>query len=352
MDRVPDRLSNTRRTGEIDVCFMRTRLTDISWEWVMRNVAVLDDYQGVVHEVVDWSGLPDGFSLSVFDDHLDDQDSVVARLADFEIVVMNRERTPFHRSLLERLPNLELLITNGMRNLSIDLAAAADQGITVCGTRMRGNGTAALTWGLILSLLRNIPREDRGMREGGWQTTLGHDLAGATLGIVGLGRVGAQVAKVAQAFGMEVTAWSPNLTDERTAEVGVRRVDKATLFAEADVITLHMVLSERSRGLVAAADLGRMKKTAYLVNTSRGPLVDEHALLQVLRNGDIAGAGLDVYDIEPLPAGHPLRSLPNTVLTPHLGYVTEENYSVSFADAIENIIAWSKGTPVRVLTEG
>ena len=318
----------------------------------MREVAVLDDYQGVMREVADWSRLPEGFALTVFTDHLADEDAVAARLADFAVVVMNRERTPFGRSLLQKLPNLELLITNGMRNNSIDLAAAAEHDITVCGTRGRANATPELTWGLILALLRNIPHEDRGMREGAWQTTLGRELAGATLGIVGLGRIGAQVAKVGQAFGMDVIAWSPNLNDERAAEVRVERVDKATLFAATDVVTLHVVLSERSLGLVGPEDLGHMKSMAYLVNTSRGPLVDEAALLEALQSGAIAGAGLDVYDVEPLPADHPLRTLPNTVLTPHLGYVTEETYRTGFADAVDNIIAWADGAPVRVLTEG
>ncbi|MDP6954187.1 MAG: D-2-hydroxyacid dehydrogenase family protein [Alphaproteobacteria bacterium] len=318
----------------------------------MRKIAILDDYQGVMRRVADWSRLPADFSLTVFEDHLDDEDAVAARLADFEVVVMNRERTPFPRALLARLPNLRLLITNGMRNLSIDLAAAAEHGITVCGTRGRGNATPELTWGLILSLLRHIPHEDRGMREGGWQTTLGRELAGATLGIVGLGRIGAQVAKVGLAFGMDVIAWSPNLSDERAAEVGIARADKESLFAEADVITLHLVLSDRSRGIVGGEDIGRMKRTAFLINTSRGPLIDEEALLRALQNGDIAGAGLDVYDVEPLPGSHPFRALPNTVLTPHLGYVTEENYRTGFGDAVENILAWADGSPVRVLSEG
>ena len=317
----------------------------------MRRVAILDDYQRVMRKVADWSRLGDGFAVTVFDDHLDDEDAVAARLADFEVVVMNRERTPFRRSLIAKLPKLRLLITNGMRNLSIDLAAAAERGVTVCGTRSRGSATPELTWGLILSLLRNIPAEDRTMRAGGWQTTLGRELAGATLGIVGLGRIGAQVAKVGLAFGMTVVAWSPNLTEARAAEVGATRVDKEALFAGADIVTIHMVLSERSRGLVGAAELRRMKRSAYLINTSRGPIVDEAALLSALKNGEIAGAGLDVYDAEPLPANHPLRSAPNTVLTPHLGYVTEETYRVSFADAVDDIVAWATGAPVRVLTE-
>jgi len=315
----------------------------------MRRVAILDDYQRVMRKVADWSRLGDGFTVTVFDDHLDDEDAVAARLADFEVVVMNRERTPFRRSLIEKLPELRLLVTNGMRNLAIDLAAAEERGVTVCGTRSRGSATLELTWGLILSLLRNIPAEDRNMRAGGWQTTLGRELAGATLGIVGLGRIGAQVAKVGQAFAMTVIAWSPNLTEARAAEVGVRRVDKDALFTRADIVTIHMVLSERSRGLVGADELRRMKKSAYLVNTSRGPIVDEAALLAAL-NGGIAGAALDVYDTEPLPADHPLRTAPNTVLTPHLGYVTEETYRVSFADAADDIIAWANGSPVRVLT--
>jgi len=316
----------------------------------MRRVAILDDYQRVMRRVADWSRLGDGFTVTVFDDHLDDEDAVAARLADVEVVVMNRERTPFRRSLIEKLPRLALLVTNGMRNLSIDLAAAEERGVTVCGTRSRGSATPELTWGLILSLLRNIPAEDRNMRAGGWQTTLGHELAGATLGIVGLGRIGAQVAKVGQAFAMTVIAWSPNLTEARAAEVGVTRVGKDALFTRADIVTIHMVLSERSRGLVGADELRRMKKSAYLVNTSRGPIVDEAALLAALESGQIAGAALDVYDTEPLPADHPLRRAPNTVLTPHLGYVTEETYRVSFADAVDDIIAWANGAPVRVLT--
>jgi len=316
----------------------------------MRRVAILDDYQGVMRTVADWSRLGADFEVTVFEDHLADEDAVARRLAPFEVVVMNRERTPFRRALLEKLPELRLLITNGMRNLSIDLAAARERGVTVCGTRSRGVATPELAWGLILGLIRNIPAEDRGMRSGGWQTTLGRELADATLGIVGLGKIGAQMAKVAHAFGMTVIAWSPNLTDERAKAAGAERVEKEALFARADIVTVHMVLSERSRGLIGAAELARMKSSAYLVNTSRGPIIDEAALIAALEGGAIAGAALDVYDVEPLPAGHPLRTLPNTVLTPHLGYVTEENYRLSFADAVENVIAWAKGAPVRVLS--
>ncbi|MDP6517572.1 MAG: D-2-hydroxyacid dehydrogenase family protein [Alphaproteobacteria bacterium] len=318
----------------------------------MTGVAILDDYQGVVRDFADWSELGDGFEITVFHDHLDDEQAVAARLAPFPVVVMNRERTPFRRPLLETLPDLELLITNGMRNQSIDLAAASDLGVTVCGTRTRANGTPELTWGLILSLMRRIPMEDRGLRGGGWQTTVGRDLADATLGIVGLGRIGTQIANVGLAFGMRAIAWSPNLTQDRATEHGAVRVDKDALFAESDIVTLHMPLSERSRGVVGPGELALMKPSAYLINTSRGPLVDEAALIAALDGGSIAGAGLDVYDVEPLGPDHPLLTMANTVLTPHLGYVTEDNYRLGFADTIEAILAWSRGTPVRILNRG
>lgn len=318
----------------------------------MTQVAILDDYQQVAHGLADWSRLPDGFQVTVFDDHLADEAAVAARLAAFEVVVMNRERTPFRRSLFEKLPKLRLLITNGMRNFSIDLEAATEHDVTVCGTRVLANGTAELTWGLILGLARHLPAEDRNMRAGGWQNTIGRDLAGATLGILGLGRMGEQIARIGLAFGMTVIAWSPNLTQEKAAAAGATLVDKDALFAQADFVTLHMVLGERSRGIVGARELGLMKKSAFLINTSRGPLVDETALIAALQNRDIAGAGLDVYEIEPLPADHPLRTLENTVLTPHLGYVTEGNYRLGYSEAIGNILAWADGAPVRVLNAG
>jgi phosphoglycerate dehydrogenase-like enzyme len=315
----------------------------------MLRVAILDDYQEAALRLADWQSLHPRAQMTAFSDHLDDLDALAERLHTFEAIVAMRERTPFRAPLLDRLPNLKLLITTGMRNASFDVAAARARGVTVCGTRGVGMPTAELAWGIILSLMHHIPHEDRGMRAGGWQTTLGIGLEGKTLGVLGLGRLGTQVAKVGQAFGMRVIAWSQNLTAERAAAAGVELVDKAALFTQSDVISIHLVLSDRTRGLVAAADLARMKPTAFLVNTARGPIVDEAALLDTLTNRRIAGAGIDVYGIEPLPAGDPLRKLPNTVLTPHLGYVTEENYRVYFADAVEDIRGFLDGKPVRVV---
>jgi phosphoglycerate dehydrogenase-like enzyme len=261
-----------------------------------------------------------------------------------------RERTPFPRSLLERLPELRLLVTTGRRNAAIDVAAAAERGVTVCGTASHPTGPVELTWALILAVARHLPQEDASVRAGGWQETVGTDLAGSTLGIVGLGRLGERVATIGGAFGMDVVAWSQNLTAERAAEVGVRRVGRDELFASADVVTVHLVLSDRTRGLVGRAALARMKSSAILVNTSRGPIVDEAALLDALAAGTIAGAGIDVFDREPLPRHHPLRSAPRTVLTPHLGYVTERTYEVFFREAVEDVAAFLAGTPIRVLS--
>jgi len=285
-----------------------------------------------------------------FRDHLADEDAVAERLRDFDVVVAMRERTEFRRSLIERLPNLRLLVTTGRRNKSIDVEAANELGIPVCGTGILPNGTAELTWGLILAVARHIPQEDASLRAGGWQETVGTDLAGARLGVLGLGNQGSQVARVGLAFDMDVVAWSENLTEERAAEVGARRVDKDELFATSDVVTIHTLLSKRTRGLVGADDLGRMKPTAILINTSRGPIVDQQALLDALHQGRIAGAGLDVFDQEPLPADHPLRTAPRTVLTPHLGYVTEKTYEVFYREAVEDVAAWIAGEPIRVLS--
>jgi phosphoglycerate dehydrogenase-like enzyme len=312
------------------------------------RAAVLDDYQRVAREFASWDSL-DGVEVTVFHDHLHDEDDVAERLAPFEIVVAMRERTPFPRSLLERLPNLKLLVTTGARNASIDVAAASEHGVTVCGTGYVSPPTAELTWALILSLVRNVPTEDRLIRTGSWQRTVGADLAGSTLGIVGLGRLGQRVARVARAFEMDVVAWSQNLTAERAQETGAERVEKDELFRRADVVTIHVVLSDRSRGLVGAHELGLMKPTAYLVNTSRGPLVDEAALLDALHSGRIAGAGLDVFSTEPLPLDSPLLSAPRTVLTPHIGYVTRGTYEIFYGDAVEDIAQWLKGEPVRVI---
>ena len=318
----------------------------------MTKVAVLDDYQSVALQMADWDSLPDDVSVDVFQYHLTEESDLVARLAPYEIVVAMRERTPFQRSLLERLPNLRLLVTTGMRNASIDIAAAADNGITVCGTDGVPYPTAELTWALILALLRKIPTEDWETRDGRWQVTVGEGLHGKTLGVIGLGRLGSQVASVGVAFGMNVIAWSQNLTAERAEEVGATLVTKQELLESSDIVTIHVVLSGRTRGLLGAEELSSMKPSAYLVNTSRGPIVVESALIDALQSGAIAGAGLDVFDIEPLPQDHPLRSVPNTVLTPHMGYVTDETYRVFYGDAVENIKAFLNGSPVRVIAAG
>jgi phosphoglycerate dehydrogenase-like enzyme len=313
------------------------------------RIALLDDYQGVALRMADWDRLPAGAEVVVFRDHLADPDAIAARLAGFDVVMALRERTPFPRALLERLPRLRLLVTAGMRNAAIDLRAAADRGVLVCGTGGLPYPTAELAWGLILSLVRRIPGEDAATREGRWQETVGVGLNGKTLGVLGLGTLGSRVARFGRAFEMEVLAWSQNLTAARAAELNARWVDRDELLARSDVVTIHLVLSERTRGLIGARELGLMKRTAYLVNTSRGPIVDEAALVHALREGTIAGAGLDVYDEEPLPPDHPLRRLPRTVLTPHLGYVTEETYRIFYGQALEDIQAYLRGDPIRVL---
>ncbi len=315
----------------------------------MVRVAVLDDYQDVARKMTDWSVLPADVEVAVFRDHLTDQAAVARRLKDFDIVMAMRERTPFPRTLLEQLPRLRLLTTTGMRNAAIDMQAAADCHVLVCGTGGVLYPTAELTWGLILSLLRHIPDEDQATRAGRWQVSMGLGLHGKTLGLMGLGRLGSEVARVGNAFQMDVIAWSQNLTAERAAERGATLVSKDELLARADILSIHLVLSARSRGLIGHQELNRMKPTAYLINTSRGPIVDEAALTAALRNGTIAGAGLDVFDEEPLPLDHPLRRTANTVITPHIGYVTEETYTVFFAETVENIQAFLQGAPVRVL---
>jgi phosphoglycerate dehydrogenase-like enzyme len=315
----------------------------------MTRVALLDDYQDVALQMADWQSLPADVEVQAFRDHLSDENALAERLKDINIIMAMRERTPFQRSLLERLPNLKLLITAGMRNASIDVAAASDCGVMVCGTEGLGYPTAELTWGLILSLMRRIPREDQATRDGQWQVTTGLGLQGKTLGLMGLGRLGSQVAEVGKAFKMNLIAWSQNLTAERAAAYGAKLVSKDDLMSQSDILSVHLILSERSRGLIGACELGLMKPTAYLVNTSRGPIVDETALIQALENGTIAGAGLDVFDVEPLPLDHPLRRLDNIVITPHLGYVTDETYRVFYGDALEDIRAFLKGQPVRVL---
>jgi phosphoglycerate dehydrogenase-like enzyme len=315
----------------------------------VHRIAVLDDYQSVAADFCDWSTLPEPAEVVEFHDHVDDEDALIARLEPFDVVVAMRERTAFPRSVLERLPNLKLLVTTGRRNKSIDVAAATHHGITVCGTGILPNGTAELTWGLILAVARHIPQEDASVRAGGWQETVGTDLHGARLGIVGLGGQGSQVARIGLAFGMDVVAWSQNLTDERAAEHGVRRVEREELFATSDVVTVHLLWSKRTRGLIGAADFALMKHTAVFINTSRGPIVQTQALTDALHEGRIAGAGLDVYDQEPLPPDDPIRSLPRTVLTPHLGYVTRGTYEVFYGEAVEDVAAFLAGAPIRVI---
>jgi phosphoglycerate dehydrogenase-like enzyme len=305
------------------------------------RVAILDDYQDVALRCADWSGL----DVTAFNDHLADDDALIARLEPFEAVVAMRERTPFTAARLERLPNLRLLVTTGAANASIDVAAAHARGITVCATGYFSSPTAELTWGLILALARNIPAEDAAVRAGGWQHTIGADLAQRTLGVIGYGRLGTRVAEVARVFGMDVIAWSQNLREAEGATV----VTKEELLARSDIITIHLRLSDRTRGLIGAAELAQMKPTALLVNTSRGPIVDETALLDALHGGRIGGAAIDVYDTEPLPAEHPLRNAPRTVVTPHIGYVTQGLYDVFYRDAAEDVRAFLAGEPVRVI---
>lgn len=314
----------------------------------LKRLAILDDYQGVAMAMGPWEKLA-GIEITVFRDTITDRDALVQRLAPFDAILAMRERTPFPRALIERLPNLRLLVTTAARNRSIDAAACAERGIVFCGTGSFGDPTTDITWGLILNLMRDIPAQQAALRAGRWQTSVGWGTEGRTLGVIGLGKLGARAAKVGLALGMKVIAWSQNLTDERAAEVGVTRVDKATLLSTADVVTLHLILSDRSRGIIGAADLAQMKRTAYIVNTSRGPLIDQDALIAALKAGAIAGAGIDVYDTEPLPKDHPILSAPNTVLTPHLGYVTQQNYRAYYEGTVEVIAAFNAGAPVRVI---
>ncbi|MER7947532.1 D-2-hydroxyacid dehydrogenase family protein [Streptomyces sp. NPDC096079] len=313
--------------------------------------AVLDDYQGVALASADWSPLADRVDVRVLREHLTDREELVAAVHDCEILVVMRERTPVDAELLGRLPRLRLIVTSGMRNASIDVAAARARGVTVCGTASSPEPPTELTWALLLGLARHVPAEARAVRENGpWQSTVGADLAGRTLGLVGLGKIGGRVARIGLAFGMDVTAWSPNLTEERAAEHGVRLAkDRRDLLAGSDFVSLHLVLSDRTRGLIGEPELRAMRPSAYLVNTSRAGLVDGDALLRALREGWIAGAGLDVYETEPLPGDDPLRALPNVLALPHLGYVTEGNYARYFGEAVEDVEAFLTGTPVREL---
>ena len=325
------------------------------------RVAILDDYQQVALASADWSAVRQLAEIDVFAQHIARTEALVSALVPYDVIVAMRERTAFDADRLARLPRLRLLVTTGMANASIDVAAAAARGITVCGTGGLGSPTAELTWGLILGLLRHIPEEDQRLKMagraggaalgagGGWQQTVGTGLEGKRLGVVGLGNLGRRVAEIGRAFGMDVVAWSQNLDPDRAQEVQVKPVGKEDLFASSDVVTVHYKLSPRSAGLVGAAELALMKPSGYLVNTSRGPLVDTAALLAALRSGGIAGAALDVFDEEPLPLSSPLRTAPNVLLTPHLGYVTEETYRVFYGEAAEDIVAFAAGAPVRVL---
>lgn len=318
----------------------------------MPKLAILDDYLNVVRASADWSDLPPDVEPTFFNRTLATVDEAAEALREFEILSLMRERMALPKALIERLPNLKLVITTGGRNRSIDVAACKERGIVVCGTRSADPApTIEIAWGLILAAARNLHREEALMRKGGWQEKVGFSLHGKTLGIVGLGNLGQRMAGVGKAFGMETIAWSQNLTAERAAAVGVTRVEKDDLMARADVITIHLVLSERTRGLLGAREFGLMKKSAILVNTSRGPIVDEAAMIEALQGRRIHAACLDVYDVEPLPHDHVLRCLDNTVLSPHLGYVTQGNFRTYFADTIEAIRAWRAGAPVPRVIE-
>ncbi len=313
------------------------------------KIAVTDDYQKIARDMADWSRLEAEHDVTFFHEPLGDRQNVVAALRDFDVVCIMRERTLFDRDTLMGLSNLKFVVTTGMRNAALDLDALGERGIPASGTASTANATPELAWGLILSLARHIPVENQRMRDGHWITTLGTDLRGATLGIVGLGRLGREMATIANAFGMNVIAWSQNLTDEAAAAANATRVSKEDLCRQSDFITIHYKLSERSRSLIAADELAMMKPTAYLVNTSRGPIVDTNALIAALEAGRIAGAGIDVYDHEPLAKDHPLRSCPRTVLTPHLGYVSRNTYRIFYEETVEAVEKWLSGEPVRLL---
>ncbi|BCP02996.1 D-2-hydroxyacid dehydrogenase family protein [Mycobacterium paraintracellulare] len=320
----------------------------------MPKVAVLDDYAGVALRVADWSPVQTRSEVTVFDRHLS-EDAAAEALRPFDVVCTLRERMAFPSTLIARLPNLKLITIVGRSLPNLDLAAATEHGILVAHSdfahprfRAMRDATPELAWGLMIATVRNLAEEHRNMRDGGWQSAAGMTLAGKTLGLLGLGRVGRRMAEYAKAFGMDVIAWSQNLTADTAASVGARRVQKSELFAASDVVSIHVVLSERTRGLVAASELALMQPHAYLINTSRGPIVDEAALLAALESGRIAGAGLDVYDVEPLPGDHRLRRLPNVTLSPHLGYVTREMLGAFYSDTVESVVAWLDGTPVRI----
>jgi phosphoglycerate dehydrogenase-like enzyme len=317
----------------------------------MHRCAILDDYQNVALKMADWNALAPDVAVTVFNRHIEDRAGLLASLRDFDLIVAMRERTAFDAEVLAALPNLRLLVTTGMRNASIDVAAAQARGIVVCGTGGVPGSTAELAWALILALARNIPAEANDFRNGGpWQPRLSLDLGGKRLGVVGFGRLGVRVARVGVAFGMDVSGWSRSLTDERAKAEGATRAPTLDeLLRTSDFVSIHLTLTPQTRGLIGTRELGLMKPTAFLVNTSRGPIVDEAALVEVLNAGRLAGAGIDVFGQEPLPAGHPLRQAKNLIGTPHIGYVTEDTYRIFYREAVEDIRAWLKGAPVRVI---
>ncbi|SHN00495.1 D-2-hydroxyacid dehydrogenase family protein [Mucilaginibacter sp. OK098] len=307
------------------------------------KIAVLDDYQAVAFTMTDWTVVKQHADVTVFNDHLVAEAEIVTRLLPFEAVCMMRERTPLTRQILSQLPNLKLIISTGKRNASVDEKAVEELGITLKTTGYFGGGAPELTWAMLMAIARNITVENANLRNGMWQTTIGTDLAGKTIGIIGLGNIGTKIAAYANAFDMNVIAWSENLTEEKTAAAGVKLVSKETLLKEADFVTIHLILSHRSRGIISQADLDLMKPTAYFINTSRGPLVDEKALINVLQQKKIAGAAVDVYDIEPLPTDHPFRKLDNILATPHVGYVTENTYRLFYGDTVTELLKWLNG---------
>jgi phosphoglycerate dehydrogenase-like enzyme len=312
-------------------------------EWIPMKkcqIAVLDDYQNAALESADWSVLRDRADITVFQDHLADPDAVIERLLPFDVVCVMRERTPLPRKVIERLPNLKLIASTGSANASIDVAAAGDRGITVVHTGYRSDPTVEFTWALILACARHIVTESNSVRSGGWQQTVGVDLRGKTLGVLGLGNVGSEVARIGSAFGMKLIAWSQNMTAETAKATGAILVSKDQLFERADILTIHLVLSSRTRGLVGAAELEKMKPTAWLINASRGPIVEEQALITALQNKRLAGAAIDVFDIEPLPPSHPFRTLDNVLATPHIGYVSQDLYKTFYEDTVSNIRKW------------
>ena len=315
------------------------------------RLAIINDYQELALKTADWGRLPDSVEIDVFHDQLTDELEAAARLQPYEIIVTAREETVFDHALVNTLPNLKLLVFHGARNAALDLTALDAQGVTVCGTGYGfTNGTVELAWALILGLIKRLPQEDAAIRRGGWGAGLPLGLTGKTLGVLGLGTLGSGVARVGQALDMEVIAWSKNLTEERCRDVGVLKVDKETLFRESDVLSIHVILGERTRGLVSVNDLASMKSSSYLINTSRGPIVDEAALIAALEGNRIAGAGLDVFEVEPLPDTHPFRRLPNVLVTSHIGGRTYENFAARYGDCLEDVCAWLDGNPMRVVS--